>query len=302
MHSLFSTKPLDALLGDTERPEQRLKRTLGPVHLTFLGIGAIVGAGIFSLVGTAAAGDGSHLGAGPALIVSFVLVAIACGFAALCYAEFAAMVPVAGSAYTYAYATLGQLVAWIIGWDLILEYAVGNIAVAISWSEYFQTLCRGFHFEWPVWLGVDYRTAFASAHQLAEASAQNQDLSALGDSVLRAARATVEAPHLGVLPIIFNLLAFGITMAISIVLSGVVALTLTPVLCAMILKSQTNHVKKRGPLAGLLHLPLTNAAVSHIQLMIFGGLIIFFLIVEPHGLARLWQIAKEKLRLWPFPH
>ena len=218
MRSLFRTKPLDALLGDTERPEQRLKRTLGPVHLTFLGIGAIVGAGIFSLVGTAAAGDGSHLGAGPALIVSFVLVAIACGFAALCYAEFAAMVPVAGSAYTYAYATLGQLVAWIIGWDLILEYAVGNIAVAISWSEYFQTLCRGFHFEWPVWLGVDYRTAFASAHQLAEASAQNQDLSALGDSVLRAARATVEAPHLGVLPIIFNLPAVLIVALITWIL------------------------------------------------------------------------------------
>src|SRR2546428_8101321 len=183
MHSLFRTKPLDALLGDTERPEQRLKRTLGPVHLTFLGIGAIVGAGIFSLVGTAAAGDGSHAGAGPALIVSFVLVAIACGFAALCYAEFAALVPAAGSAYTYAYATLGQLVAWIIGWDLILEYAVGNVAVAISWSEYFQTLLRGFHVQWPLWLGVDYRSALAGAQAVADATALGNDLSALGDSL-----------------------------------------------------------------------------------------------------------------------
>src|SRR5437762_3228550 len=205
MSNLFRTKPLDQLLSDAERPGQQLKRVLGPVQLTGLGVGAIVGAGIFSLVGTAAAGDQSHAGAGPALILSFVLVAIACGFAAVCYAEFAAMVPAAGSAYTYAYATLGQLVAWIIGWDLILEYAVGNVAVAISWSDYFQTLLRGFHIHWPVWLGVDYRTAFASAHQLAEASAQNQGLSALGDSVLRAARATQEAPHLGVLPIIFNL-------------------------------------------------------------------------------------------------
>ena len=109
-----------------------------------LGIGAIIGAGIFSTVGTAAAGGADHLGAGPALVLSFVLTAIACGFAALCYAEFAAMVPISGSAYTYSYATLGELVAWIIGWDLIIEYAVGNVAVAISWSGYFQELLRGF--------------------------------------------------------------------------------------------------------------------------------------------------------------
>src|SRR5438552_13549573 len=127
MRSLFRTKPLDTLLGETEHPEQRLKRTLGPVHLTLLGVGAIIGAGIFSLVGTAAAGGSGHTGAGPALVLSFVLVAIACGFAALCYAEFAAMVPVAGSAYTYSYATLGQYVAWIIGWDLFIVYSVGNV-------------------------------------------------------------------------------------------------------------------------------------------------------------------------------
>src|SRR5438270_10657920 len=121
---LFRVKPLERLMGDTQTPDKQLKRVLGPIQLTFLGIGGIVGAGIFSLVGTAAAGGSGHTGAGPALVLSFVLVAIACGFAALCYAEFAAMVPVAGSAYTYSYATLGQLVAWIIGWDLILEYAV----------------------------------------------------------------------------------------------------------------------------------------------------------------------------------
>src|SRR5262249_61101143 len=109
------------LVGETVEPHHQLKRALGPVQLTLLGIGAIVGAGIFSTVGTAAAGGGEHVGAGPALVLSFVFVAIACGFAALCYAEFAAMVPVAGSAYTYAYATLGELIAWIIGWVLILE-------------------------------------------------------------------------------------------------------------------------------------------------------------------------------------
>src|SRR5262245_63938166 len=109
-----------------------------------LGIGAIIGAGIFSTVGTAAAGGAQHEGAGPALILSFVVTGIACGFAALCYAEFAAMVPIAGSAYTYAYATLGELIAWIIGWDLIIEYAVGNVAVAISWGNYFKTFVAGF--------------------------------------------------------------------------------------------------------------------------------------------------------------
>src|SRR5438552_18986670 len=124
---LFRVKPLDELVADTQDPDKQLKRALGPVQLTFLGIGAIVGAGIFSLVGTAAAGGGGHTGAGPALVLSFVLVAIACGFAALCYAEFAAMVPVAGSAYTYSYATLGQYVAWIIGWDLFIVYSVGNV-------------------------------------------------------------------------------------------------------------------------------------------------------------------------------
>src|ERR671919_618677 len=130
--SLFRVKPLERLLADVEHTERSLKRTLGPVQLTALGIGAIIGAGIFSGAGTAVAGGANHVGAGPALVISYVLVAIACGFAALCYAEFASLIPQSGSAYTYAYATLGELVAWIIGWDLIIEYAVGNIAVAVS--------------------------------------------------------------------------------------------------------------------------------------------------------------------------
>ena len=109
-----------------------LKRTLGRWHLTALGVGATIGAGIFATTGTAIVGDPLRPGAGPAIVFSFLLTAVACGFAALCYAEFAAMVPIAGSAYTYAYAALGEFIAWIIGWDLIVEYAVGNIGVAIG--------------------------------------------------------------------------------------------------------------------------------------------------------------------------
>ena len=121
--------------------------------------------------------------------MSFLFVAVACGFAALCYSEFASMVPVSGSAYTYAYATLGELVAWIIGWDLILEYAVGNVAVAISWSDYFQSLLAGFKVVWPVWLGTDYRSALQAAHKLAEAKAAGVDLSTLSDAVARGSQA-----------------------------------------------------------------------------------------------------------------
>src|SRR5687767_15232119 len=157
--SLFRVKPLDQLVAESEHGASRLKRTLGPVQLTSLGIGAIIGAGIFSTVGTAATGGSGHLGAGPALLISFVIVAIACGFAALCYAEFAAMVPISGSAYTYAYATLGELVAWIIGWDLIIEYAVGNIGVAIGWSGHFRELLTHFGVSMPAWLATDFRSA-----------------------------------------------------------------------------------------------------------------------------------------------
>jgi APA family basic amino acid/polyamine antiporter len=156
---LLRTKNLDAIIQDAEENPNKLKRVLGPVDLVSLGIGAIIGAGIFALVGTAAAGDATRPGAGPALIFSFLLTGIACSFAGLCYAEFASMVPISGSAYTYSYATLGELIAWIIGWDLILEYAVGNVAVAVSWSGYFCELLRGFGIEFPRWLATDLRTA-----------------------------------------------------------------------------------------------------------------------------------------------
>ena len=159
---LLRTKNLDLILADAESVTDRLKRALGPIDLIALGIGAVIGAGIFALVGTAAAGDASRPGAGPALIISFLLTGVACALTGLCYAEFASLVPISGSAYTYAYATLGELVAWIIGWDLILEYAVGNVAVAVSWSGYFCELLRGFGIEFPRWLATDLRTALHS--------------------------------------------------------------------------------------------------------------------------------------------
>jgi APA family basic amino acid/polyamine antiporter len=164
--NLFRTKSIDDLLKASEDPDKKLKRTLGPWSLTAFGIGAVIGSGIFTLTGTAAAGKvipiksilnatvidlllyGSHAGsqlgrpgAGPAITISFILVAFACLFAGLCYAELASMIPIAGSAYTYAYAILGELVAWIIGWDLILEYAVSNMSVAVGFSAYIQDLC-----------------------------------------------------------------------------------------------------------------------------------------------------------------
>jgi APA family basic amino acid/polyamine antiporter len=169
MSQYFQTKSIDKLLAEADRPEHRLRKTLGPWSLTALGIGAIIGTGIFILTGTAAAGEvvsfrsvlkapllqvllhGRYAlgatgrpGAGPAIALSFLLVAIACALAGLCYAELASMIPIAGSAYTYVYTTLGEVIAWIIGWDLILEYAVSNMAVAVGFSAYIDSLLAGF--------------------------------------------------------------------------------------------------------------------------------------------------------------
>src|SRR5437867_4980676 len=141
---LFATKSYETLMKEMAG-EHRLRRVLGPVALTSLGVGAIIGTGIFVLTGVAA-----HDKTGPALMMSFVVSGIACIFAALCYAEFASMVPVAGSAYTYAYATMGELFAWIIGWDLILEYAVASSTVAHGWSHYFQALIDQFDIHLPM--------------------------------------------------------------------------------------------------------------------------------------------------------
>ena len=168
-HFTLQTKKLDQLLGDSVNSEHQLKRALTAVDLTALGIGAIIGAGIFATTGAAAAGTASRPGAGPALMVSYLLTAVACGFCAFCYAEFVSLIPISGSAYTYAYATLGELVAWIIGWDLIIEYAVGNVAVAVSWSGYFKEFLRGLGCDLPAWLTTDYRTAHQSVEILSAA-------------------------------------------------------------------------------------------------------------------------------------
>jgi len=187
---LFARKTVDQCIADSE-VGGGLRRTLGAVQLTALGIGAIIGAGIFAAIGTAISGDAGHVGAGAAIVVSIVLAGVTSALAAITYSEFAAMIPISGSAYTYAYATLGELIAWIIGWDLILEYAVGNIAVAIGWAGYFDSLLRGLGVELPRWLVTDILTARHDPALLAS------------------------VPHLGPIPLVFNLPAFGIVAIIT---------------------------------------------------------------------------------------
>src|SRR5579871_4870735 len=161
MPKLLATKPLNLLMEEArETGEHSLKRTLGVFQLTALGVGAIIGAGIFVMVGL-----GAHY-AGPGLSLSFVLSGLGCAFAGLCYAEFAAMIPLAGSAYTYAYATLGELLAWIIGWDLTLEYAMGASTVSSGWSNHFIELLNIFHIKMPLWLAYDHWTALKTAENI----------------------------------------------------------------------------------------------------------------------------------------
>jgi len=202
MTQLFRRKPISELLPDSEHS---LKRVMGAGDLIMLAIGAVIGAGIFGAIGTAAAGqigpNGEVIrqGAGPALVFSFILLGAACALAGLCYAELASMIPQAGSAYAYSYATLGELVAWIIGWDLILEYAVGNVAVAISWGDYFNTLVKGVGVTMPPWLTTGYRTALLSA-----------------DPAIHGLLDT--APHVAGIPIVVHVPAFAIVMLITALL------------------------------------------------------------------------------------
>src|SRR5215218_8496262 len=198
---LFARKPIAELIAEEGHPNA-LKRALGAGDLVMLAIGAVIGAGIFSSIGTAAAGEVRatgeivRYGAGPALVLSFILLGVVCGFAALCYAELVAMIPQAGSAYAYSYATLGELIAWIIGWDLILEYAVGNVAVAIAWSGYFNSLLTGFGIHLPDFLTHGYRTALLSSSPEVHALLQT-------------------APRVAGVPILLNLPAFAIVMLIT---------------------------------------------------------------------------------------
>ena len=199
---LFARKPISEMLPEGEG---QLKRSLGAGDLVMLSIGAVIGAGIFASLGTAAAGeiaaDGTvvRYGAGPALVFSFLLLGGVCGMAALCYAELSAMIPTAGSAYAYSYATLGELLAWIIGWALILEYAVGNVAVAIAWSGYFTSLLSGFGVLIPDWLTHGYFQANASSDPALHGLIQS-------------------APHVLGIPVLVNVPAFSIVAVITWIL------------------------------------------------------------------------------------
>jgi len=229
---LFAKKPMSLLLAEAqEQGGHSLKRTLGPFQLTALGVGAVIGAGIFVLSGL-----GAHY-AGPGLMLSFVLSGLGCAFAALCYAEFAAMIPLAGSAYTYAYATLGELFAWIIGWDLTLEYAMGASTVSSGWSNHFIELLDIFHLKMPLWLAYDHWTALHTAEKLvARQMAQASDpslmpgtqafldkvtaiVSAHSPELIQRAHDLVNAPKIFGVEIGFNLPAFLIALVITAVLA-----------------------------------------------------------------------------------
>lgn len=228
--SLFATKPLDQLMKEAqESGEHSLKRTLGPFQLTALGVGAIIGAGIFVLSGL-----GAHY-AGPGLMLSFVLSGLGCAFAGLCYAEFAAMIPLAGSAYTYAYATLGELFAWIIGWDLTLEYAMGASTVSSGWSNHFIELLDMFGIKMPLWLAYDHWTALKMAEKtvarqiamgipgLKEGTQAfldkvDQIMAAPTPDLIARAKSIVDAPSVMGIEIGFNLPAFLIALLITAIL------------------------------------------------------------------------------------
>jgi APA family basic amino acid/polyamine antiporter len=216
--SLFRKKSINAILADAEQglsdaegQAASLKKVLGVKDLTALGVAAVIGAGIFSSIGKASY-DG-----GPGVVFLYIFTAIACGFAALCYAEFAATVPVSGSAYTYSYVAFGEIFAWIIGWDLLMEYAIGNIAVAISWSDYFTNLMDKAGLHIADWLSMDYMTASAGFSKVSDLLAQGNTLSALDTADKAAYAAWMQAPSIGSLRLIIDLPALLIVALITYV-------------------------------------------------------------------------------------
>lgn len=209
---LFRKKSIEDILSHAQLAEGQdtgMKRTLRVRDLTTMGIAAVIGAGIFSTIGNAAAAGG------PAVSLLFVFTAIACGFSALCYAQFASLIPISGSAYTYAYASFGELIAWIIGWDLIMEYAVGNIAVAISWSEYFTAWLQGMGIQFPQYLGMDYLSAFSGYKEALVQMASGVSLSGLSRPIHEAYIAWTTAPEIFGLHLVANIPAFGIVVLIT---------------------------------------------------------------------------------------
>jgi amino acid transporter len=215
VNGLFRTKKVENILadsqGDSENPDL-LKRNLKVFDLTALGIAAIIGAGIFSTIGTAA------VNGGPAVSLLFVFTAVACGFSALCYARFASSVPISGSAYTYAYVSFGELIAWIIGWDLIMEYAVGNIAVAISWSDYFTGLLNGLGFHFPDFLSIDYLSAKRGFNEALTQISNGIPVSDFNSNLQNAYSAWNTAPQIFGFRIIADIPAFTIVALISILI------------------------------------------------------------------------------------
>ena len=216
--TLFRTKRIDQITSELEfhhSPDTtKLKKTLGVWDLTAFGVAAILGAGVFSTIGNAAANGG------PAVVTLFIFTAIACAFSALCYAEFAASLPVAGSAYTYAYASFGEIIAWIIGWDLLMEYAIGNIAVAISWSEYFTGLLDSYGVHIPNYLTRDFLSASRGFKQVSHLLNQGHELTHLHlegvtAQVLQSYDAWIHAPRVLGLPIICDLPALFVTVLIT---------------------------------------------------------------------------------------
>jgi amino acid transporter len=211
-NSLFRKKSIAKINADAtaaEGHDNGLKKILGVKDLTFMGIAAVIGAGIFSTIGTAA------FNGGPGISLLFVITAITCGFSALCYAEFASRVPIAGSAYTYAYVSFGEVVAWIIGWALILEYAIGNIVVAISWSGYFNNLLEGFNIHLPGWLSTNTANAQSGYDEAVKAMAGGASLESLGRHAKTGYDAIVNAPVIAGIKFIINIPAFVIVMLIT---------------------------------------------------------------------------------------
>jgi amino acid transporter len=212
LKALFRKKSIERILNDAslfDKQNPELKRNLGLLDLTAMGIAAIIGAGIFSTIGNAASSGG------PAVSLLFVFTAIACGFSGMCYARFASIIPISGSAYTYAYASFGELIAWIIGWDLIMEYAVGNIAVAISWSDYFTGLCGGLGIHIPSYLSVDYLSAVRGFGEVCKQISAGNMISNMSSSLQEAYYAYISAPQLFGIRIIIDLPAFLIVAFIS---------------------------------------------------------------------------------------
>jgi len=210
--NLFRKKSISNILSDSvslEGSTGGMKRTLRVFDLTALGVAAIIGAGIFSTIGNAAASGG------PAVSLLFVFTAIACGLSAMCYAEFAASIPISGSAYTYAYVSFGELIAWIIGWDLIMEYAIGNIAVAISWSGYFTGLMDGLGLHIPSYLSTDFLTASRGYQAALEAMNSGTPLAQLSPELTDAFSAWTNAPHLGNFHLVADLPALFIVFVIT---------------------------------------------------------------------------------------